>query len=304
MKQRDWLGVFPAITTPFDANDRIDIEFLAKHAKLMIESGCKGIVALGSLGEGGCLQHDERNTVLKTLVSAVGTSVPIVAGIAALSTAQAVTYAKDAKACGCQGLMVLPPYVYRGRWEETRAHFSAVIEATDLSCMLYNNPLAYGTDLTVAHIAELACMHTNVHAVKESSADIRRITALKAEIGSRLERFVGVDDLIVEGIHAGATGWVAGLVNAFPHESVVLFNLAMKELGTGHSVELNYLYHWFLPLLRLDTGSDFVHLIKLAQQAAGLGHERVRLPRLPIDGVARDGAMKIISDALASRPRV
>lgn len=304
MKQRDWLGVFPAITTPFDANDRIDTAFLAHHAKLMVDSGCKGIVALGSLGEGGCLERDERNTVLKTLVSAVGSAVPVVAGVAALSTAQAVTYAKDAKACGCQGLMVLPPYVYKGRWEETRAHFSAVIDATDLSCMLYNNPLAYGTDLSPAHVAELACMHTNVHAVKESSADVRRITALKAEVGSRLERFVGVDDLIVEGIYAGATGWVAGLVNAFPHESVALFNLALKAQGAGHSMELNYLYDWFLPLLRLDTGSDFVHLIKMAQQAAGLGHERLRLPRLPLEGPARDAAMKIITDALATRPRV
>jgi len=298
MQQSDWHGVFPAITTPFNEDGSIDHTFLAAHASWMIDAGCRGVVALGSLGEGGCLEPDERNAVLKTLVVAVGNRVPVIAGIAALSTAQAVTFANDARDCGCRGLMVLPPYVYRGRWEETRAHFSAVISATPLSCTLYNNPIAYGTDLLPEHIADLAALHTNVHAVKESSADVRRFPAIRYILGPRLALFVGVDDLIVEGVAAGAIGWVAGLVNALPAESVSLFDLAAR----GHSDELDRLYKWFLPLLRLDVVSDFVHLIKLAQQEAGMGTERVRPPRLTLTGEPRKVALQTIRVAMKSRP--
>ncbi|HET8799259.1 MAG TPA: dihydrodipicolinate synthase family protein, partial [Thermoanaerobaculia bacterium] len=193
---------------------------------------------------------------------------------------------------------VLPPYVYTSDWREMKAHMSAVIAATSLSCMLYNNPIAYRTDFLPDQIAELAGEHANLHSVKESSADVRRITAIRERIGDRLAILVGVDDLIVEGIDAGAVGWIAGLVNAMPHESVRLFDLALR----GARDEAAALYRWFLPLLRLDTVPKFVQLIKLVQEGVGMGSARVRAPRLELAGAERDEALAILHTALASRP--
>jgi len=284
----NWKGVIPAITTPFREDLSVDHDFLASHAAWMIESGCTGIVALGSLGEGATLEFDEKIAVLRTCMR---TNAHVIASISALSTAAAVRLAKKAEEIGCSGLMVLPPYVYSTDWREMKAHISAVLRATKLSCMLYNNPIAYRTDFLPEQIAELASEHENLHAVKESSADVRRIAAIKAVIGRPLAIFVGVDDLIVEGIAAGAVGWIAGLVNALPKESVALFKGAD-------------IYRWFLPLLRLDTVPKFVQLIKLVQQEVGMGNERVRPPRLPLAGEERESALTLIRKALASRPRV
>lgn len=192
--------------------------------------------------------------------------------------------------------MVLPPYVYRGDWRETSYHFREIIRATGLSCMLYNNPVAYGTDVLPEQMAEL-CDEPNLHAVKESSTDVRRITGIKEVLGDRLTIFVGVDDVIVEGIAAGATGWIAGLVNALPAESVELYEMAM-----GGSPQTRELYEWFLPLLRLDTVPKFVQLIKLVQQEVNLGNERVRPPRMELVGAERDAALAIIRKQLANRP--
>ena len=189
--------------------------------------------------------------------------------------------------------MVLPPYVYRGDWREMKAHIAAIFKATPLSCMLYNNPIAYGTDFVPEQIAELASEHGNFHAVKESSTDVRRITAIRAILGDRLKIFVGVDDAIVEGIDAGATGWVAGLVNAFPAESVALFNSAME----GKSDEAFALYRWFLPLLRMDTVPKFIQLIKFVQQEVGVGNARVRPPRLEITGEELAEAKRTVATA-------
>src|SRR5437870_8726103 len=197
----NWSGVIPAITTPFREDLSVDHDFLAKHAKWMIDSGCTGIVALGSLGEGATLEFDEKLAVLQTLVRALRD--PVVATISALSTDAAVRLAKKAEESGCSGLMVLPPYVYSTDWREMKAHVSAVLRATKLSCMLYNNPIAYRTDFLPEQIAELADENENLHAVKESSADIRRIAAIKAVMRRPLAIFVGVDDLIVEGIASG-----------------------------------------------------------------------------------------------------
>jgi 4-hydroxy-tetrahydrodipicolinate synthase len=194
--------------------------------------------------------------------------------------------------------MVLPPYVYRTDARETAAHFAAVLEATPLPCMLYNNPVAYGTDVSPEALAELAARHPNLEAVKESSADVRRVSAIRALLGTRLAIFMGVDDLIVEGVAAGAVGWIAGLVNALPEESVRLFDLASTP---AHSAEARALYEWFLPLLRLDVVPKFVQLIKLAQQEVGLGSERVRPPRLPLEGKERDEALALIRERLAAR---
>jgi 4-hydroxy-tetrahydrodipicolinate synthase len=299
MQQRDWAGVYSAITTPFTPELSVDHAFLREHASWLVDEGCTGIVALGSLGESATLSFDEKVEILESCRTAVGDRVPVVAGIAGLSTSECVALARRAAAVGCDGLMVLPPYVYRGDWRETEAHFSAVIEATSLSCMLYNNPIAYGTDVTAEQLSELA-RHDNLHAVKESSGDVRRVTAVLERLGRRLNVFAGLDDMIVESAAMGASGWIAGLVNALPAESVRLFDLARS----GEWTEARALYDWFLPLLRLDTLPKFVQLIKLVQVEVGRGTARVRPPRLELTGPEYDDALALIRDRLAMRPRL
>lgn len=293
-----WRGVIPALTTPLNEELKLDLEFLARHCRWLIENGCSGIVALGSLGEGATLSLPEKAEVLGACVRAVGSQVPVVAGISALSTPEAVALARMAEQAGCTGLMVLPPYVYLGDWRETKAHVSAVLRATPLSAMLYNNPIAYGVDFVVDQVTELAQEHETLQAIKESSSDVRRVTALRAALGDRLQVLVGVDDAIVESIAVGAVGWIAGLVNAFPRESVCLFELAQA----GKFEEAMELYGWFLPLLRLDTVPKFVQLIKLAQEQAGAGSARVRPPRLELTGGERERALSLIVAALQHRP--
>ena len=295
-----WQGVFPAITTPFQDDLSLDLEFLPRHLEAMLAAGCTGFVPLGSLGEAATLTLAEKGAVLETCRRTLSGRAALVAGIAALSTAEAVATARLAAEKGCDGLMVLPPYVYRPDARETLAHFSALIGATELPCMLYNNPIAYGTDVSAQELAELAGRHANLAAVKESSGDVRRIAAIRALLESRLAIFVGVDDLIVEGVAAGAVGWIAGLVNALPAESVRLFDLAMA--GSGR--EARELYEWFLPLLRLDVVPKFVQLIKLVQQECGMGSERVRPPRLGLEGAERGEALAVIRERLARRPRI
>ncbi len=293
-----WRGVIPAMTTGLDEALNVDHAFVARHSNWLIDNGCTGIVTLGSLGESATMSFGEKMAVIETVVKAVGDRAPVVAGIASLSTADAVATAKGAAERGCSGLMVLPPYVYKGDWRENKAHVAAVFAATSLSCMLYNNPPAYATDYLPEHIVELAVEHGNFHAVKESSTDVRRVTAIRALIGDRLRLFVGVDDAIVEGIYAGAVGWIAGLVNAFPRESVALFEAASR----GDREKAFALYQWFLPLLRMDTVPKFVQLIKLVQEQVGMGSERVRGPRLTLVGAERDKALAEIRIALNTRP--
>jgi 4-hydroxy-tetrahydrodipicolinate synthase len=296
----NWRGVIPAMTTAFKPDYSVDHAFIAKHARWLIDSGCAGIVALGSLGESATLRFDEKIAILKTLVAALDGKAPVVAGIASLSTMEAVDLARAAADAGCSGLMVLPPYVYSSDWREMKAHVQPVIRATKLSCMLYNNPVSYKTDFLPEQIKELADENANLHAVKESSADVRRVTALKAICGNRLALFVGVDDAIVEGVRAGAVGWIAGLVNAFPKESVALYNYAIR----GEAKKADALYKWFLPLLRMDTVPKFVQLIKLVQQEVGWGHERVRAPRCVMAGPERKAALETLKMALKSRPKI
>ncbi|HYF62977.1 MAG TPA: dihydrodipicolinate synthase family protein [Herpetosiphonaceae bacterium] len=299
-----WNGVIPAITTKFNADGSVDHSFFAEHCRWMLDAGCTGIVPLGSLGEGATLTFDEKAALLRTAVEAAAGRATIIPGIAALSTAEAVRLARTAVESGCGGLMVLPPYIYSTDWREMKAHVSAVISATGLPVMLYNNPLAYKTDFLPEQIVELCHDHANLEAVKESSSDVRRITAIKALLGDRLSILVGVDDAIVEGIMAGATGWIAGLVNAFPAESVELFNLALAvRAGQGDRARLDALYAWFLPLLRLDVVPKFVQLIKLTQELAGMGSAAVRAPRLELAGAEREAAVAVIEHALANRPR-
>lgn len=294
-----WRGVIPAITTPFHEDFSIDYQFLAKHSTWLVDSGCTGIVALGSLGEGATLSFDEKREVLETAVKAIGNRVPIIAGVSALSTKEAVQIARMAQDAGCQGLMVLPPYVYIGDWREMKAHVAAILNATPLSAMLYNNPVAYTTDFLPEQVVELLAEHANLHAIKESSADVRRVAALRAVAGDRLQILCGVDDLIVEAVAMGATGWIAGLVNAYPRESVELFHLACA----GEKDKAWEIYRWFLPLLRMDTVPKFVQLIKLVQQEVGMGHERVRAPRLTLTGSEREEALATMNRAKLSAGR-
>jgi len=222
----------------------------------------------------------------------------MLASISALSTAEAVSLAKDAADVGCDALMVLPPYVYQGDWREMKTHVAAVFRATPLACMLYNNPVAYGTDFLPEQIKELADEHPNFESVKESSADARRVSAIRALLGDRLEVFVGVDDAILEGIGVGASGWIAGLANALPRESVDLFNYAL----TCEHEKAFELYRWFLPLLRMDTVPEFVQLIKLVQADVGMGNTRVRAPRLELAGAKLEQTRAIIRTTLSTRP--
>lgn len=293
-----WRGVIPAITTPFTADGAVDHAFLARHANQLIDAGCTGIVPLGSLGEGATLAFDEKLAIVRTLVEALGDRAPVIPGIAALSTAEAVRLAQESERLGARGLMALPPYVYSTDWREMGAHMRAILAATGLPVLLYNNPVAYKTDFIPEQIAELAAEFPLLQAVKESSCDIRRFAAIRALLGDRLELLVGMDDAIVEGVAMGAVGWIAGVVNAFPHESVRLYELA-REGGAGAAMDL---YAWLLPLLRMDTVPKFVQLIKLMQERVDMGSERVRAPRLVVEGAEREAALRVIDRAIATRP--
>jgi len=294
-----WKGVMPAITTCFNEDLAVDHVFMTEHCRWLLDNGCTGIVALGSLGEGATLTFDEKQAILRNCVKAVRGRAPVVGAISALSTSEAVALAKMAADAGCDGLMVLPPYVYKGSWREMKAHVAAVFRATPLSCMLYNNPVAYGTDFIPEQIEELAEGHENLAAVKESSTDARRVSAIRALLDDRLEICVGVDDAVLEAIGVGATGWIAGLANALPRESVELFNSGIH----GEDEKAFELYRWFLPLLRMDTVPDFVQLIKLVQAEVGIGNARVRPPRLELAGNELEQSRKTIRGALLSRPQ-
>lgn len=295
----NWKGVLPAITTNFAEDLRVDHSAVAKHCRWLLDNGCAGIVALGSLGEGATLSFDEKVEILRTCVDAVHGRGPVVASISALTTSEAVAIAKTAADLGCDALMVLPPYVYQGNWREMKTHVATVFKATSLSCMLYNNPVAYGTDFIPEQICELAGEHENFEAVKESSTDARRVSAIRALLDRRLEISVGVDDAVLEAIGVGATGWIAGLANALPRESVELFNFGLH----GDGDKAFDLYRWFLPLLRMDTVPNFVQLIKLVQAEVGMGNPRVRPPRLELVGDELKRITRIIREALHSRPQ-
>jgi 1-pyrroline-4-hydroxy-2-carboxylate deaminase len=296
----NWKGVMPAITTSFDQDLTIDHGYVGEHCLWMLENGCGGIVALGSLGEGATLSYDEKLQILRTCVRSVNRRAPVVAAISSLTTSESVSLAKAAADLGCEGLMVLPPYVYQGDWREMKAHVASVFQASPLSCMLYNNPVAYGTDFLPEQIAELAAEYPNLEAVKESSTDARRVAAIRALLHDRLSLLVGVDDAVLEAVGVGATGWIAGLANALPRESVELLNCGIN----GERDRAFELYRWFLPLLRMDTVPKFVQLIKLVQSELERGNARVRPPRLQLTGRELDETLKVIRTVLRSRPEL
>jgi len=298
----EWKGVMPATLTQFNAALSIDHALMAEHGKWLVEGGCTAIVVHGSLGEGATLSFAEKVALQKTYVDALpGT--PIIPGVAALSTKEAVDIAKAAKDNGCRGLMVLPPYLYASDWREMKAHMAAVISATDLPCIIYNNPVAYKTDFTPAHIKELADEFPNVESVKESSTDARRVAGIRELCGDRLVIGVGVDDCALEGAAMGAKFWITGVGGAFPKHNVKLWDLATS----GRIEEAMPIYTWMLPMLRMDTVVKFVQLIKLQQTLASggkLGNNRVRPPRLELEGAELAEATAVIKKALATAPQV
>lgn len=299
MSKNMWQGVIPALTTPFREDGQVDHAFLARHAQWQVEAGCIGVVPLGSLGESATLAFDEKVAIVRTLVQALGDT-PVIPGIAAMSTDEAVALARACEAEGAKGLMILPPYAYSTDWSEMGAHLRTVIGATALPILLYNNPIAYKTDFTAAQIVELANEFSQVEAVKESSGDIRRLAWIQELSGDRLVLMTGIDDAIVEGLAMGVTGWIAGQVNAFPRESVALFERARD----GGYPAAKALYDWFLPTLRLDTIPKFVQAIKLTQQCVDWGSERVRAPRLALQGAEREAALAVIEHAIKTRPEL
>jgi 4-hydroxy-tetrahydrodipicolinate synthase len=295
----DWHGVYPAATTQFRSDYSIDLDATARHLDALIGSGVHGLIVLGSVGENTALDYDEKLTVLAAMKEAVRGRVPLLSGVAEVTTATACRFARDAEKTGIDGLMVLPAMIYKADRREALAHFRTVAGATSLPIMVYNNPPAYFVDVTPEMFAELAD-EPNLVAIKESSGDVRRLTDLVNTVGSRYVLFSGVDDLVLESILLGAQGWVSGLVNAFPAENRALWDLATA----GRWEEARALYRWYTPLLHLDTRVKLVQCIKLAMAEVGLGSETTRPPRLALEGAERDEVLKIIRDALAARPEL
>ena len=292
-----WQGVFPAVTTQFRPDQSLDLDATARHLEVLIGSGVSGLVMLGSLGENAALDPEEKREVLRLAVRTSGGRVPVLAGVAESSTAAACRYAREAERLGADGLMVLPAMVYKSDPRETMSHFRAVAQATDLPILCYNNPVSYGVDITPPMFAELADEPKFV-AIKESSENVRRITDLKNLCGDRYRLFCGVDDLVLESVVLGAVGWVAGLVNAFPEENQLLWELATG----GRYEEALKVYRWYTPLLHLDTHGKLVQYIKLAMAETGMGSEMVRAPRLPLVGREREEVLAIIRQAIRTRP--
>lgn len=295
----EWRGVYPAVTTQLRGDQSLDLEATAAHVDMLLRAGVHGLIMLGTVGENCSLEPAEKRAVMRMALERAKGRVPVLSGVAEYTTQLACRYAADMAALGADGLMVLPAMVYKSDARETSAHFRAVARASDLPIMVYNNPIAYHVDVTPAMFGALADEPTIV-AIKESSDDVRRLTDIVNEVGDRYILFSGVDDLALESMMLGTVGWVSGLVNAFPAESLQLYRLAVA----GHFQEALPLYRWFMPLLHLDVSTKLVQYIKLAQAMAGLGSETVRAPRLTLEGEERARVAGIIEAALAARPKL
>jgi 4-hydroxy-tetrahydrodipicolinate synthase len=294
----DWHGVFPAAVTHFKEDQSLDLPATLRHVEAMIKAGVHGMIMLGTVGENCSLDYAEKLEVLRTTVAHINGRVPVLTGVAECTTRTACRFAEDARKIGVNGLMVLPGMVYKSAPEETLTHFRSVAKATDLPIMVYNNPISYGVDITPTMFADMAD-EPNFVAIKESSENVRRITDLKNVCGDRYLLFCGVDDLVLESLVLGAIGWVSGLVNAFPRENRLLWDLAMA----GKYEEAVKVYRWYTPLLHLDTLPKLVQYIKLANVECGFGSEVVRAPRLPIAGKEREEILGIIRKAIKTRPK-
>jgi 4-hydroxy-tetrahydrodipicolinate synthase len=291
-----WHGVFPAVTTLFHNDQSLDIPGTLRHVDRLLTSGVHGVIMLGTVGENCSLEPGEKRELLAATVEHIAGRVPVLAGVAEYTTSLACRWASEAARLKADGLMVLPPMVYKGDARETLAHFRAMARASELPILCYNNPPAYGTDITPEMFVELADQPTLV-AIKESSENVRRITDIVNLLGDRYVLFCGVDDLVLESVLLGAVGWVSGLVNAFPEENRRLWDAATA----GCWSEARDIYRWYTPLLHLDTHPKLVQYIKLAMAERGFGPETVRAPRLPLVGEERERVLGIIRQAIATR---
>ncbi len=294
---KNWKGVFPAATTQFQSDQRLDLEGTARQLSRVKDSGINGFVMLGSLGENNSLSREEKLDVIRCAREVAGNDIPVVSGVSELNTSAACEFVREAKLAGADGFMVLPCMAYHSDDRETIAHYKAVAMAANSPIIIYNNPIAYKVDITPKMLAEMADVEEFV-AIKESSGDTRRVTDVINEVGSRYTIFAGVDPLVLECVLMGATGWIAGIGLAFPEENQKLWDLMMA----GDWMAARALYRWFLPLAHLDVGNKFVHKIKLAMQETGEGTEWVRAPRLPLVGEEREDVLRIIRDGIARRP--
>ncbi|SDS12441.1 4-hydroxy-tetrahydrodipicolinate synthase [Mucilaginibacter mallensis] len=295
----DWKGVFPAVTTKFTENEDLDLEAFDINIKAQLEAGVDGLILGGSLGEASVLTEDEKFTLLKHTLKLVDQKVPVILNIAEQSTRKAVEIAKKAYEFGADGLMLLPPMRYNADENETIAYLTAIAESTPLPIMIYNNPVDYKIEITLDMFERLKA-YENIQAIKESTRDIINTTRLINRFGDRYKIFTGVDPIATESLIMGAHGWVAGLVDAFPKETVAIYRL----VKAGRFEEAIAIHRWFLPVLELDIHPKLVQYIKLAEVATGIGTEKVRAPRLPLTGAEREKVLKIIDSALAVRPEL
>ena len=293
----EWKGVMPAITTKFTDSDKLDINLFNKNLDFQLKSGVDAIVLAGSLGEASTLTQDEKNILTKNTVDFVNKKIPVVVNIAEQSTRDAIKSVKDAEKYGANGLMVLPPMRYKSGKKETINYFESIANSTSLPIMVYNNPVDYGIEVTIDMFEKLLKCD-NIKAVKESTRDISNVTRLKNSFGSRLKIMTGVDTIALESLLMGADGWIAGLVCAFPEETVAIYKLKIQ----GKIKEAVQIYRWFLPLLELDINPKLVQNIKLAESLLGIGSEYVRLPRQPLAGKEREYVLNIINKGIKNRP--
>ncbi len=293
-----WSGVLPAATSQFDENLALDLEATGAVQAALLRDGVHGLILIGTVGEGNSLSAEEKRAVVATAVKAAAGKAPVIAGVSEFTTAAAVKFARDAEALGADGLMVLPAMVYVPTARELQAHFQAVAAATSLPIMLYNNPPSYRVNIDLATLEQLAHV-PNIVAIKESSPDTRRFTDIINAFGERFTLFAGLDDVALEGLTLGAKGWVSGLTNAFPKESLALY----EAILAGQRERALQIYRWFMPLLHLDAEPDLVQTIKLAEQLMGRGSERVRPPRSPLEGARRQEVIAMVERARATRPR-
>jgi dihydrodipicolinate synthase/N-acetylneuraminate lyase len=297
--QMEWKGVFPALTTKFTRDDQLDLPLFEKNLQVQLSAGINGIILGGTLGESSVLTDEEKSVLVKFAVGKLKGKIPVILNIAEGATKKAIEQAEFAEASGCTGLMLLPPMRYKTDHRETVTYFKTIASATSLPIMIYNNPVDYKTEVTLDMFDELA-ESKNIQAVKESTRDVSNVTRMINRFGERFRILCGVDTIAMEELLLGASGWVAGLICAFPAETVVLYRL----IKAGRIAEATEIYRWFMPLLELDIHPKLVQYIKLAEEKTGIGSEHVRAPRLILEGEERHRILKIIEEGIATRPEL
>ncbi|MCC6308133.1 MAG: dihydrodipicolinate synthase family protein [Chitinophagaceae bacterium] len=294
----EWKGVFPALLTPFTQDDQLDILLFEKNLQAQLDAGVSGVIIGGSLGEASTITSDEKEKLVKAAVNYVKGRIPVLMNIAECTTKDAVAQAKLAENWGATGLMLLPPMRYKSDERETVTYFKAVAQVTHLPIMIYNNPVDYKIETTLDMFEELIVL-PNIQSVKESTRDVTNVSRMKNRFGDRIKILCGVDTLAMEELCLGADGWVAGLVDAFPAETVAIYKL----VKAGKIEEAAKIYRWFMPVLELDIHPKLVQYIKLAAMQTGIGSEYVRAPRLKLEGTERQNVLQIIDKAISNRPK-